>query len=226
MHKKIKLAKRNCFDDDEFIMSEIPFDSDTLVTAQKSSQTVYHINLDEEIGEPSKYRRVFDVLKNAYENDLIFLRINTLGGLLSTTIQLIQYLDMCKATIIGELYQAYSAGSAIALRCHEIIMSPHSSMMIHNMSTGAIGKIKDIKDSTDFNYKQSELFCEDMYEGFITEDEMNSVKRGMDIYFDAKEIEKRLEIRSKYFEKKQKESIEEIKLPDDKVVKPRNKPKK
>ena len=53
----------------------------------------------------------------------------------------------------------------------------------------------------------------DVYEGFLTEEELAEVFKGMEIRLDSKQISERLESRFEYFQKLEEEQAKEVTKP-------------
>jgi ATP-dependent protease ClpP protease subunit len=179
--------------------------SNQLVSSQTIPVKVHYVNIDGEIKDPSCYRDFFNLLDFASENDTIIIRLNTMGGDISTTIQIVNGLNKTRARTVCELYQAYSAGSIIALCCSEVLIMQFSSMMIHNIITGMSGKISDMKSYVDFSHKYyGHSFMKVIYEGFLSQEEISQVLKGEELWFGQSDIEKRLKQRQDKLSKEEK----------------------
>lgn len=161
------------------------------------TQTVYNaydIYLDEDIKDPSYYRNAFQVLRTALQGDLIRIYISTVGGDMETAIMFRNNIQGCQADVIAVVEgQAFSAGSLIALSCPSIEVKPYSTMMLHNASFGSVGSVQNIRDHVDFTSRHAESLMEEVYKGFITEEEMVDLKRGRELWFDYNQISERLD---------------------------------
>jgi len=135
----------------------------------------YYINIDKDILEPHKYRPIYKVLLEATPNNTIFWNINTTGGLLSTTIQLIDYIDSCKCKNIAKVYTSFSAGSILCMAMDDLYVSDFAEMMIHSAYMGSSGKVKKAKDYLQFEDKSIENIFKKMYKGFLTPIELDRI---------------------------------------------------
>ena len=68
-------------------------------------------------------------------------------------------------------------------------------MMVHSYSSWSTGKAHEIKAQVDFNEKFFDVLFKNIYKGFLTDEEIVEVIGGRDLYFDQKEIYKRLKQR-------------------------------
>jgi len=187
--------KKNMFDEDPSLnLDTNDLDiKEQLIYKRQYIANKYYIHLDEEITEPNYYRSICLVLKEAQETDEVHFIINTPGGDISSFIQIYNAMLQSKALITAEIIMAYSAGSLIALAADQIIIDQFSSMLIHSMSAGSIGKVDEMKVQTDFLKKWNEQIITKLYDSFLTEKEMQQVLEGKDFWFDEEEIIRRFE---------------------------------
>lgn len=165
----------------------------------------FDIFLDEEIGMPSEYRELLSILFGANEDDTINLFINSPGGNLDTALSIIEGINHTKATVSAILLgSCHSAASMIMLYCHNVFVTNSSYMMIHTASYGSSGNTSNVKAHTDFTFKQVDKLLDDTYEGFLTKEELISVKKGVELWLNADEIESRITKRAKVLKKKHK----------------------
>jgi len=168
------------------------YDSTKLIQKRVHAVNEYIVNLDDEILAPNEYREVYELLRNVNESDVIRLVINSWGGDVYTFIQFYNYLMRTKAVTIAEVHASYSAGSMIAFSCDIIELQEFSSMMIHDMSSGSFGKMKEIITHVDFMKEWGSEILDNIYDGFLTKKELQKVKNGQDIWLVKEEIEKKL----------------------------------
>jgi ATP-dependent protease ClpP protease subunit len=150
------------------------------------------INLDQEISDPDSYRKAFDVLRKAKKEDVVRIVINSPGGSVFSSIQFHNYLIKTKARTIAEVYCAYSAAADIALSCDEIQINEFSSMMIHSTSFETYGKVEEVVVHADYINKENKEIAMKLYQGFLTESEIQEMLKGKDFWFSKKDIQKRL----------------------------------
>lgn len=184
-----KNKKENEYDnfDDDF-----DFDEQVIITKNKKISFTYNIFIDDDIIKPSKYRKIYDVIKNATKNDTINFIINTFGGWVDTFVEIYNLMMETKAKTIAEIYTANSAGSLLSLSCDEIKVKEFACMMIHTCSCGDYGKLEEVKSSIKFIDKRWNKIMNKIYEGFLSQHEIEQVKNGKDFWLDEKQIKKRL----------------------------------
>lgn len=152
----------------------------------------YIINMDFEVFESNYYRKVYDCLRKAEKDSEVRLILNTVGGDLSTFIQLYNLLQKCEAKTIAEVYTAYSCGAFLMLSCDEIEINEFSSVMIHSMSYANEGKLEEVTASNDFMRKWNSELTHKLLCGFMTQQEIKDVNNGKDFWFMGDEVKKRL----------------------------------
>jgi len=89
-----------------------------------------------------------------------------------------------------------SAATFIFLSCDSFEISPHSIFMVHNYSGGAIGKGGEMKAQLDHETVWSRKLCEDVYENFLSKEEIDNILKSQDIWLNGEEVADRLRKRS------------------------------
>lgn len=177
----------------------------------RSRKHVIHehkIFIDDEIGDPKNYRDEIELLFSATENDEINVFINSGGGNLLTSLAIIEAIKGCegmvRAVLIGE---CHSAATLIALNCHEIYVTEAAHAMFHTASFGSGGTMANVKGHADFSHKYIKRILDSSYEGFLTQEEMEDLYKGIELWMDYEEIGRRLELRQEF--QKEKAELEE-----------------
>jgi ATP-dependent protease ClpP protease subunit len=151
------------------------------------------IKLWSDIGFPDEYQDEIDLIESAYEHDVIVLDLCTDGGVLDSAALFNRALRSTAAhtvAIIGP--SCSSAGSVIALSCREFVLDNTSSLMLHTSSYSIRGKDVDILEHATFSRRSLRRLYEEVYRGFLTEEEIEDVIKGKPFYFDAENLEERL----------------------------------
>ena len=143
--------------------------------------------------DPEEYIDWFDTIRNANSVDTIRIYINSPGGDLYTTLQFLRVMSDTEATVVTSVEGAcMSAATMIFLHGHMQEVTPHSLFMFHNYSAGTFGKGGEMYDQPQFERKWSENFMTEVYDGFLTADEIQSMLHNKDIWMDSEEVVKRL----------------------------------
>jgi ATP-dependent protease ClpP protease subunit len=167
---------------------------------------IHEFYLVGEIKRADEYIDWFDIIRNAGKNDVVNIHINSYGGDLFTAIQMIRVLGECEGTVICSVEGACMSAATMVFLCADgFEVSGHSMFMFHNYSGGTIGKGGEMYDNIVHERKWSEKLLREIYNNFLTEDEIVSVLNNKDIWMDGDEVIKRLEsMKEKVNEDKEK----------------------
>jgi ATP-dependent protease ClpP protease subunit len=177
------------------------------ISAQQQSFTHYNVFIDKEVGDPSEYREFISVLFNANDGDTIAIYINSPGGQLDSALSIIEGLKNTQAQVTCIIMGAcHSAASLISMYCDEVAVMDNAYSLVHTASFGSSGNTNNVKSHTEFTVKMVEKLLNETYDGFLSKQEMIDVKHGVELWFDAEEIRKRMESRVKFLNSKIKKS--------------------
>lgn len=167
------------------------------------------------IGPASDYIDWFDIIRNAGENDVIKIHINSYGGDLFTAIQMIRCLNDSLASVIISVEGACMSAATMVFLCGDSFeVSPHSMFMFHNYSGGTFGKGGEMLDQLQHESVWSEKLLRDIYSDFLTEDEIVQMLNNKDLWMDGDTIVERLQEKAKKIQSLQDEA-EEVQLDHD-----------
>lgn len=159
----------------------------------KNTNSVHEFYLSGEILDASEYVEWFDTIRNARATDVVILYINSMGGDLYTTLQFLRVMGESSAHIICSVEGAcMSAATMIFLSGHEFQVTPHSLFMFHNYSAGTFGKGGEMYDQLQFEREWSRNFMQEVYQDFLTQQEIDSMMHNKDIWMSSDEVIKRL----------------------------------
>jgi ATP-dependent protease ClpP protease subunit len=199
------LSKSNSDDDEDLNAKVIP--NSLSYFEQVQCRHRIQVYLDEAIREPAYYRSVIQRINNLSEEDILELYINTPGGRVDSAISIINAIGNTSAEVVGIIdNEASSAGSLIALSCPNLVVAPYSTIMIHNWFGGGSGKGGDLVTQVNYSNDMLRKLMTEVYQGFLTELELKELFIGRDYYFHSDEIEERLILRNKFFEKLNKKT--------------------
>lgn len=160
--------------------------------------THYLITLNDEIGVASQYSELIALLKFASENDIVEIEINNNGGYIDTALQIKNAIAECKANVITCLnVAAHSAAGVIFLAGNSYKIGKYGSLLVHEGSTGFVGKPSDLKRHSAFQNAQLERVVRDVYSEILTDEEMDAVLNGLELILDDVELMERLNNRPK-----------------------------
>ena len=160
-----------------------------IVNAEKKIFTAF---ITGSIDEPSHYNELCYLLHTSNENDLFILHINTPGGIIDSAFMISDAIKHSKGRVKGRLSGTVaSAGTIIAMQCHELEVADHLSFMIHNYSGGMAGKGHEMKARQRFTDIHLNDAFKSFYKGFLSSEEMDSVIDGTDLWMGSDEVNKR-----------------------------------
>lgn len=145
----------------------------------------------DEIGPTADYVEMCHAMLYASEDQEIFIRVNSPGGNLFSGVSIINAIKTSPGIVTTILDgEAASAGAMIWLAGHEkAIASPHVSLMLHGASCGFYqSKTSDITNSTKATDRIVESLLDDLAGPFLTPQERDDIRKGVDIYLTGEDI--------------------------------------
>lgn len=159
---------------------------------------LYHFYIIDEIGEANSFLDLINTLKTAEEHDTIFIYLNTPGGSLRTTVQILSAMRQCQAMVVTCLEgEVCSAGTLIFLAGKKHVVNANCTFMIHNYSQWLGGKGNEVALRVKYSEQYFKKLALDLYNGFLSEEEIQSVIEGKDYWMDSEEVIERLNARDK-----------------------------
>ena len=205
-------------------IEDIIQDSESLdfnIKQEVITRSIMSVCIDEGIEEASYYRYVSQAINELTVDDTLQFFINSPGGTFSGLSTLLSSMDYSGCNTVAVIQgDCSSAASMLALSCHEIQVSPLASMLVHFVSYGSEGAASHIKAHVDHTQKVTGGVFRNIYEGFLTEEEIVScIEQDRQIWLDSEQIIQRLENRLEYFKSKAKDAEEEEDVDDQVPVK-------
>jgi ATP-dependent protease ClpP protease subunit len=188
MHDTTRLASNNMM-----LFPPMPELDSIKYYKQALQVSVHHFYIIDEIGEVPPFLDMINVLKTAEQHDTIFIYLNTPGGNLYTAIQIISAIRQSNATVVTCIEgMVASAGTIIFLAGHKHVVNANCSFMIHNYSHGVWGKGNEVNLRVKHSEQYFKKLAHDIYDGFLTEYEINEVLNGKDFWMESEELLERL----------------------------------
>lgn len=182
----------------DVIFIQPPNDGDKIPQYKQSIVVnIFHFYIIDEIGDPRDFLDMINIIKTAEEHDTIFIYLNTPGGSLQTTIQILGAIQQCQGTVVTCLEgEVCSAGTLIFLTGDRHIVNQNCTFMIHNYSQWLGGKGNEVALRVKYSEQYFRKLAYDLYKGFLTDDEIESVMQGKDYWMDSEEVIARLNARN------------------------------
>lgn len=180
-------------DEEPEVISLIGGNDDSYIKTHIVMAKNHHVFFDDEIGDPKDYRSLRNMLYVAEEQDRFTFFINSVGGQLFTTLAIIEAMKRTQATIQSVVEgECMSAATLLLLNSDEITVTDSAVIMCHSASHGVAGNTQGVKRQADFVDRQWRELERKTYAGFLTDDEMVDMSKGVEYFFDATESRKRL----------------------------------
>lgn len=165
-----------------------------LFVTENRDHTLYEYYLLGNIGDPEDYIELCHALRTARPEDKFILRFNSGGGQVRTGNQILNALHECEALTIGFIeHDCGSMCTFLFLGCVTWGVSKYAEWFSHTVSGGNYGKECETFEASQFLRRQTHKRIREEYKSFLTEDEIEKILTGTDIYLDSEEIMLRLE---------------------------------
>lgn len=173
-----------------------------------NSQVNYNLYLCEDIGHPSMYIDMIQLIQYASEDTTITIHINCTGGRVDTGIAIINAMRASNAHIVTEIIGvAQSMAALIFLSGHEFRVHSHTQLMFHNYSGGNVGKGNEMRASQQAIDTTFSSLSNDICRPFMSEEEVELMLDGKDYWFHYDDIVARLtEVQHKMQEEREEEA--------------------
>lgn len=145
--------------------------------------------LSDNITEMSNYVDLLKAIETLTESDQIVLHINCYGGYIDTANQIRTALAMTPASVCIRIEgMCASAATFFFTVANEVTLAPNTIFMLHSYSGGSYGKFHEQMAQADFMKKWFNEFVKDVYKDLLTDDEIQKLLDGKDLYFTKDEF--------------------------------------
>jgi len=144
----------------------------------------------EGINSPAVYAELHQRLSTLTSDQTAILHINNGGGYEQGASTICQALQQTEATTTANLSGLVaSAATIVTMACDELTIAPDTMFMVHESSFDNIGgKFSDMKSFQDFYNNHTRTASKASYLGFLTEDEIERIHNGKEIWLSAEEV--------------------------------------
>ncbi|MBX9345748.1 Clp protease ClpP [Chromobacterium vaccinii] len=184
------MPRRNAETDDDDDDKPVP-----LYRQYETQGTVRQISfyLSDEIGSAIHYTDLLYTLRTASSTDIVYLHLNTPGGNFDAGLQIINNITASQAHVVTVLEaRAYSMGALIFLAGDELVVHDTCQLMFHNYSSALIGKGNEQQAQVAASGKWFEKVMRHVCRPFLTDEELDRILKGEDIWLDSDNIRRRL----------------------------------
>lgn len=169
------------------------------ITSKSVGYKEWHVHIDGYIEDHKDFRGLQTVLSGAGPEDEVWIHLSSGGGDVGLAQKIVGWMDTSDANIFVVLEGLVaSAATLIALAAENVVIMPHSSMMLHSASWGYFGEHTKMLDFTNFSDKWLVRLFEDTYKGFLEDFEIKDIiENSREMWLSDEEIKSRLEKRKK-----------------------------
>lgn len=162
---------------------------------QKVVGVEHHFDLNCAIEDPDQFQDFFITLREASPDDVVYIHLNTPGGCLYTTLQILTTIENCKAPVVALAEGCVESGGALIFFSADAFqIGENSRFLIHSASGGiGHGKVADHMTSIAFEVERIAEMYKRVFEPFLTEDELERVSRGEEFYLSPEQVSERIE---------------------------------
>lgn len=189
----------------------IPFE----VTYAPIRAGIFNIYLFGVIESAEQFINAIEVLQSASENDIVKIHLSSPGGSLDATDTFIHAMRQCAGRVVVEATGGvHSAGSIILMNADEFFLSENFNCLVHNGSLGSSGKYSEWKLESKHKEAYMERVMRNTYSGFLSEEELEDLLKGVDFWFDGTDFARRWEARNEFI----KDKVDEVQAVLDKAA--------
>jgi|TARA_B110000967_G_C18899223_1_gene573302 ATP-dependent protease ClpP protease subunit len=154
---------------------------------------IHHFYVSGEIGQPQDYSEWIQTIRSAGPMDVIYLHLNSEGGDVMTTIQLMRALNESEAKVISSAEGLVASAATMLFLCgDQCEISDHSMFMFHTFSSFSYGKSSEMQAQVKLEASWGANLVRQIYDGFLTEVEILAILDGRDHWMEADEVLERL----------------------------------
>lgn len=172
------------------------------------------IEINNGISCQAQFSDAIRVLEMADEDNPVEINLQCYGGSLDAADSFIHAMRKCRAPIhVCATGGNHSAATLILLEATSFELSEGFNSLIHNGSLGTVGNLNEYVSKAKFDSGFLPKIFRSYYKGFLTEEEIDGVIRGDNIWLDDKAWAERYEQRNEYFKNKMLEAQKPPKKP-------------
>jgi len=190
---------------------EVPFP----VVANVKQIVNYSIFLYGTTSSAFDFAEAINAIENADEHDTITIYLSGGGGCVSSTDAFLHAIHMAQERGVRVHCVASglvaSAHTFIILACSSYECAAGTHFLFHNGSLGDGGSYNQFKASSQFFLKYMETRFREVYDGFLSEKELDDILEGKDMWLTAEEFHNRYAARNEIMEAEMKEAIDKHK---------------
>lgn len=173
--------------------------------------SVYRVTIDDDFSEVSQFAQLVSVLDDAKAGDVVQIRLSTVGGALHAIVPLINAMQNTDAHVhIHVESDCASAGTILMMIADSVFINEYANIMLHTCQYSYGGHAGNMDAYVKYTTEKVEKLMREVYEDFLTEDEIDRMLDGKEIWLDAEECHLRFDIREEARDARMKELEEKV----------------
>ena len=170
------------------------------VTYQRKEGGIFVCNIFGYIEEPEQYEDLIAALEIMDESDEMIINLQSGGGSVPVTDMIVHALRKTKGHVhFVATGQIASAATILLLEAHSFELSENFSALLHSGSLGEGGTLSEFRQAAPFHIKQMEKLIRNTYTGFLTEQEIEDMLDGKDLWLESSQWLERSEARNDWY---------------------------
>lgn len=171
------------------------------ITSKSIGYKEWHVHIDGYLDDHKDFRGLQTVLSGASPEDEVWIHLSSGGGDIGLAQKIVGWMETSEAkTYVVLEGLVASAATLIALAADNVVIMPHSVMMIHSASWFYAGEHSKMVGFTNFFDKWLTKLFEDTYKGFLDRYEIEDIiQNSKELWLTDEEVRKRLERRQELF---------------------------
>lgn len=154
--------------------------------------TQYTVTIDDEFVIPRQFNTIISVLQEATEDDSLIIKLSTNGGSLTAILPLVHALKARRCYVHVVAGDVASAGTLIMMLSDSVEVIDGATILFHELQYGLDTAGNQRNNSrASYHNKSSRKLLTEMYEGFLTDEELSDLFKGMEVLMDAETFMKR-----------------------------------
>jgi ATP-dependent protease ClpP protease subunit len=158
--------------------------------------SIHLITIDDDFAEVYQFAQLVDTLDYAKEGDIVHIKLSTVGGALYAIVPLINAIQNTDAHVhIHVESDCASAGTILMMLADSVYINDYANIMLHTCQYGYKGHAGNMDAYVKYTTDKVESLMREVYQDFLTEDEIDRMLDGKEIWLDAEECHLRFELR-------------------------------
>lgn len=145
----------------------------------------YEVTINEDFSHVKQFENIVRVLEGATESDVMILRLNSGGGSFDSVLPLMQALKQRECHLHIKAGSCASAATFILLQADTLEVAEGSHILFHESSFGSSGTSSHVTGLVNHFNVATKSFMNDIYEGFLTEEELVDMHKGLEVHMGA-----------------------------------------